>query len=196
MTHHEPPAGSRLRFSVLGSFRVDRDGTELDPGPRLQRTLLAVLVLDARRVVPVDRLIELLWGHAAPAAALASVQAYVSQLRRILEPGRAARAPARVLITRDPGYLLSAEDDLAAWPRPRPRAWTMPSPCGAASRWPSSPPSPGRWPRWPGLPSRAYYLAVEDRIDAWLALGEHAQAAAELEALVGARPLRERRRAS
>jgi len=32
----------RLHFAVLGSFRVERDGREVDPGPRLQRTLLAI----------------------------------------------------------------------------------------------------------------------------------------------------------
>ena len=52
---------SRLHFGVLGSFRVDRDGQEVDLGPRLQRTLLAILVVDAGHVVPVDRLIDLLW---------------------------------------------------------------------------------------------------------------------------------------
>lgn len=41
--------------------------------------------------------------------------------------------------------------------------------------------------------TKAYDLAAEDRIGAWLALGRHAEAAAELEAMVQARPLRERR---
>ena len=93
----------RLYFAVLGSFRVDRDGREVSPGPRLQRTLLAILVVEAGHVVPVDRLIGLLWREEPPAAALASVQAYVSQLRRVLEPGRPAWVPARVLVTQDPG---------------------------------------------------------------------------------------------
>jgi DNA-binding SARP family transcriptional activator len=91
---------------VLGSFRVDRDGQEIGIGPRLQRALLAILVLDARHVVPVDRLIDLLWRDEPPAAAIASVQAYISHLRRVLEPGRPARTPARVLVTEDPGYVL------------------------------------------------------------------------------------------
>jgi hypothetical protein len=103
----------RLRFTVLGSFRVDRDGQEIGIGPRLQRALLAILVLDARHVVPVDRLIDLLWRDEPPAAAIASVQAYISHLRRVLEPGRPARAPARVLVTEDPGYVLRVGDDQA-----------------------------------------------------------------------------------
>src|SRR6516165_7410250 len=102
---------SRLHFAVLGSFRVNQDGRELDLGPRLQRALLAILVVEAGHVVPVDRLLDLLWREEPPAAAIASVQAYVSQLRRVLEPGRPARAPARVLVTQDPGYVLRIADD-------------------------------------------------------------------------------------
>ncbi len=45
----------------------------------------------------------------------------------------------------------------------------------------------------PGPAQLTAQVAAEDRIDSWLALGQHAQAAAELEALVEARPLRERR---
>src|SRR5215813_6005629 len=107
----EMTGDSRLHFAVLGAFRVERDGRELDPGPRLQRALLAILVVEAGHVVPVDRLIDLLWREEPPAAAIASVQAYISQLRRVLEPGRQARAPARVLVTQDPGYMLRADDD-------------------------------------------------------------------------------------
>ena len=102
---------NRLHFAVLGPFRVDRDGRELDLGPRLQRMLLAILVLEVRHVIPVDRLIGLLWREEPPPAAMASVQAYVSQLRRVLEPARPARAPAAVLVTQDSGYLLRAGDD-------------------------------------------------------------------------------------
>ena len=102
---------SGLHFGLLGSFRVDRDGREADLGPRLQRTLLAILVVEAGRVVPTDRLIDLLWRDEPPAAAIASVQAYISQLRRVLEPGRPARAPAQILVTQDPGYVLRAGDD-------------------------------------------------------------------------------------
>ena len=152
----------RLHFAVLGSFRVDRDGQEVDLGPRLQRALLAILVVDAGHVVPVDRLIDLLWREEPPGAALASVQAYVSQLRRVLEPGRAARAPARVLVTQDPGYVLragegqvdalrfgalarQAHEDLAgAGLRSRQSAWRTRWRCGRVIRWPTSPTSRGR----------------------------------------------------
>src|SRR5215469_18984510 len=106
----EVTGDSRLHFAVLGSLRVERDGRGVDLGPRLQRTLLAILVVEAGHVVPVDRLLDLLWRDEPPAAAIASVQAYVSQLRRVLEPDRPARAPARVLLTQDPGYVLRVAD--------------------------------------------------------------------------------------
>ena len=67
-----------------------------------ERELLAILLVEAGRVVSVDRIVDLLWGDAPPSAATASLQAYVSQLRRILEPDRPPRAPARLLVTQDP----------------------------------------------------------------------------------------------
>jgi len=201
---------SRLHFGVLGVFRIERDGRAIDLGPRLQRILLAILVVDAGHVVPVDRLIDLLWRDAPPAAAIASVQAYVSQLRRVLEPGRPARAPARVLVTQDPGYVLRAGDDQVdalrfqalarrahgdlAEGRPAAAAAGL---ADALALWRGDPLAEFAGEPW-AVPvaarlMEAYDLAIEDRIDASLALGGHAQAAAELEAMVVARPLRERR---
>ena len=49
-----------LHFGLLGSLRVERDGQPVDLGPRLQRTLLSILVVEAGSVVRVDRLIDLL----------------------------------------------------------------------------------------------------------------------------------------
>lgn len=200
----------RLRFAVLGAFRVDRDGQEVDLGPRLQRALLAILVLDPRHVVPVDRLIDLLWRNEPPGAAIASVQAYVSQLRRVLEPGRPARAPARVLVTQDPGYLLRAEDDqvdalrFGALARQAHKDLAAGQPAAAAAcladaltLWRGDPLAEFAGQPWAVAAvtqlTEAHDLAAEDRIDAALALGGHAQAAAELEAMVADRPRRERR---
>src|SRR5215469_11056974 len=201
---------SRLHFAVLGAFRVDRDGWEVDLGPRLQRALLAILVVEAGHAVPVDRLIDLLWRDKPPAAAIASVQAYISQLRRVLEPGRPARAPAQVLVTQDPGYVLRAADDqvdalrFQALARHAHNDLADGQPAAAAADleaaltlWRGGPlPEFANEPWAVPVVARlveAHDLAAEDLIDAWLALGRHAQAAAELEALVEARPLRERR---
>jgi DNA-binding SARP family transcriptional activator len=96
-----------MLFSLLGPVEArDGAGRSLDLGSRRQRALLAMLLLDADRVVGLDALIAGLWGDAAPAKAAASVQSYVSNLRRALEPDRAPRAPARVLVSRGTGYLL------------------------------------------------------------------------------------------
>jgi DNA-binding SARP family transcriptional activator/DNA-binding CsgD family transcriptional regulator/tetratricopeptide (TPR) repeat protein len=200
----------RLRFAVLGSFRVERDGQPVDLGPRLQRALLAILVVEAGHVVPVDRLIDLLWREEPPAAAIASVQAYVSQLRRVLEPGRPARAPARVLTTQEPGYVLRIADDqvdalrFQALARRAHNDLAGGQPMAAAAGledalalWRGDPLAEFAGEPW-ALPTmarlaEAHDLAAEDRIGAGLALGGHAEAAAELEAMVQARPLRERR---
>src|SRR5262252_3120007 len=154
---------SRLRFGVLGTFRVERDGQQIDPGPRLQRTLLAILLTDAGHVVPAGRLIDLLWRDGPPPAATASLQAYVSQLRRVLEPGRPPRAPATVLVTQEPGYVLRAADDqvdaLALW-RGEPLAEFAGEPWAVPAR---------------ARLTETHDLATEDRVAAWLALGRPAE---------------------
>ncbi|WP_282785787.1 BTAD domain-containing putative transcriptional regulator [Nocardia sp. CC201C] len=91
---------------VLGSFAAETDGESLPLGGPRQRGVLALLVTARGQVVPVDRMVEDLWRGEPPARALASLQAYISNLRRLLEPGRAPRAPARSLVSASPGYAL------------------------------------------------------------------------------------------
>ncbi|NKY86849.1 AfsR/SARP family transcriptional regulator [Nocardia veterana] len=91
---------------VLGSFAAEAGGEALPLGGPRQRGVLALLVAARGQVVPVDRMIEDLWRGEPPARALASLQAYVSNLRRLLEPGRPPRAPARLLMSASPGYAL------------------------------------------------------------------------------------------
>ncbi|MFJ8039234.1 BTAD domain-containing putative transcriptional regulator [Kitasatospora sp. NPDC096147] len=95
-----------VRISVLGSLAAERDGEALPLGGRRQRSVLALLVIARGRVVSVDRMVEELWQSAAPAQAVTSLQSYVSNLRRLLEPGRAPRTPARLLVSAAPGYAL------------------------------------------------------------------------------------------
>src|SRR6187549_3448881 len=98
-----------LEFRVLGPLEARADDQSLDlAGPR-QRAVLAALLIDVAKVVSVDRLVDDLWGDDPPAAATGSLQAYVSNLRRILEPDRPPRAPARVLVSRPPGYVLQVD---------------------------------------------------------------------------------------
>ena len=96
----------RVRVGVLGAAEARLDGETLDLGTRKQRAVLAALALHRGRVVPADTLVDLLWGEAPPAAVTTSLQGYVAGLRRVLEPDRAPRAEARVLVTRGGGYAL------------------------------------------------------------------------------------------
>ncbi|MFF0579888.1 BTAD domain-containing putative transcriptional regulator [Streptosporangium saharense] len=101
---------------VLGSFAAEVNGETVHLGGPRQRGVLALLVAARGQVVPVDRMIEDLWREEAPARALLSLQAYVSNLRRLLEPGRPPRTPARLLVSASPGYALRLPpESVDAW---------------------------------------------------------------------------------
>jgi DNA-binding SARP family transcriptional activator len=101
---------------VLGPLEAEVDGARADLGGPLQRAVLALLLMERGRVVSVDRMIDQLWRGEPPPRAIASLQAYVSNLRRILEPGRARRAPARILVSAPPGYAVRLPDEAVdAW---------------------------------------------------------------------------------
>ncbi len=101
---------------MLGPLEVTIQGAPAEVGGPRQRCVLARLVAARGQVVSADRLIDDLYPGEAPPKALAGVQSYVSHLRRVLEPGRAARAPATVLVTSAPGYAIRLDDDAVdAW---------------------------------------------------------------------------------
>ncbi|GAA4082341.1 AfsR/SARP family transcriptional regulator [Nonomuraea soli] len=95
-----------MRFKVLGPLVAEREGQELHLGGALPRIILATLLLEAGRPVPIERIIEAAWGADAPGTARNQVQIRISQLRRGL--GDTA-SPYRRLVTRPPGYLLRVE---------------------------------------------------------------------------------------
>jgi basic membrane lipoprotein Med (substrate-binding protein (PBP1-ABC) superfamily)/DNA-binding SARP family transcriptional activator len=101
-----------LQFRILGSLSVVGNGKVAALGPPKQRALLAILLTRIGEVVPTERLIELLWGAAAPRTADHSIQIYLSDLRRAFEPlGGSDR-----LVTRQPGYVLEVDPDTVdAW---------------------------------------------------------------------------------
>jgi DNA-binding SARP family transcriptional activator len=78
----------------------------VDIGPPKQRAVLAVLLLAQGRVVSVDRLIDAVWGDDVPGSATASLQAYVSNLRRALRGGAAPSDVASPIVRQSPGYYL------------------------------------------------------------------------------------------
>lgn len=198
-----------MEFHILGPFEVSADCRPVAiPGPKL-RTLLAALVLHAGRIVSKDRLLEILWGPEPPDGAPATLQSHVSHLREALEPGRAG-GQASVVVSREPGYLLDVDrgsavdagrfEDLAAEGG---RALAASSPAQAADVL-------GRaLALWRGDPLAEFTFApfaqaeiarlgelrlrvLEDRIDAELGLGRHADLVGELRQLIGEHPLRER----
>ena len=105
-----------MRFGVLGPLEVTGpDGTPVDVGGAKPRALLTLLLADPGRVVGIDRIVSTLWGDDPPPTVTGTLQAYVSHLRKVLEPERGPREAPSVLITRPPGYLLrvdSADLDL------------------------------------------------------------------------------------
>ena len=101
-----------LQFRILGSLSVVGNGSVAALGPPKQRALLAILLTRIGETVPVERLIELLWGTAAPRTADHSIQIYVSDLRRAFEP----LGGSDLLVTRQPGYVLDLDpDSVDAW---------------------------------------------------------------------------------
>lgn len=104
-----PGDGSPLRFEVLGPLRAVRGDTELDLGPAKQRAVLAVLLLEAGRVVPTPRIVDAVWGDEPPENGANVVQKYVAGLRRVLDPDRSPRTPGALLPLTGGGYRLAVE---------------------------------------------------------------------------------------
>ena len=195
-----------MEFRILGPIEVVEDGERLPLGGAKQRALLALLVLNADRVVASDRLIDALWGESAPDGATHTLQVYVSQLRKALRMP-ASTASDGVLVTEGRGYVLhTREVDLYRFEETVEsgrRALADGSPEEAATMLRQA---LDLW-RGPTLADLAFehfaqpeiarieerrLLATEDRIDADLALGRHAELVGELRGLTSEHPLRER----
>ncbi|WP_433223497.1 BTAD domain-containing putative transcriptional regulator [Dactylosporangium sp. CS-047395] len=105
-----------VRVGVLGPLRTTVGGAPADAGGPRQRAVLARLVAAGGHVVPTDRFIDDLWQGEPPPKALAALQVYISNLRRALEPGRAPRTAATVVVSVAPGYALRLPDEqVDAW---------------------------------------------------------------------------------
>ncbi len=94
---------------MLGGLEVLEGTNRVDLGPRKQRALLAVLLLAEGQAVSADRLVDAVWGDEPPSRVEASLHAYLSGLRRVVEPTRGPREAPSVLVTRDAGYALLVE---------------------------------------------------------------------------------------
>ncbi|WP_345526270.1 BTAD domain-containing putative transcriptional regulator [Nocardioides endophyticus] len=209
-----------MEVSVLGPVEVSLAGAPVDLGTPKQRALVAALALSRGWPVSVDGIVDLLWEDHAPPGVTATLQAYVSQLRRVMEPDRARRAPATVLVTVAPGYALRVPDEsvdayrfeqavtgvrrslqpLPPWgPSPLPAAELrdLAAVLDQALGWWRGVPYSELGDADPAVAERARLeelrlVAREDRAVLELALGRHASVSAELEAMTAAHPLRER----
>ena len=189
-----------VEFLLLGPLEAVESGQPVPLGGRQQRALLAALLLRPNEVVPADQLIDGLWGERPPPTASTVVQLYVSRLRKLFGRDR--------FLTRPGGYELAIEPSridagrfealLAAAHETVDAAETARLLREALALW-----------RGPALVDFAYdefaaaesrrleelrLAALEDRIDADLALGRDAELVGETEALLAGQPLRERLR--
>ena len=198
-----PSEEAVVEFRILGPIEVVEAGQSLVLTAGKQRALLAILLLRVNEVVSTDELIDGLWGEHPPASAAKSIQIYISQLRKTLGTGR--------LITRAPGYELRIDPDdldlhgfehLLEEGR---RALAAGEPANAASDlrkalalWRGAPLAdftyePFAQPEIARL-EELRLNALEERIEADLALGHDADLVGELEGLLAQNPLRERLR--
>ena len=193
-----------LEFRLLGPVEAVADGRPVSLPAEKPRALLAVLLLSRNRVVSVDRLIDELWGDEPPETATKALQVYVSQLRKAIGADR--------VLTRSPGYSLRVDDgelDLDRFEQlvregreqlgagePKTAARLLEEALGlwrgpALAEFRSQPFAEEAGARL----EESRLAAVEERIEADLALGRHARLVSELAQLVARHPLRERLRA-
>jgi predicted ATPase/DNA-binding SARP family transcriptional activator len=204
------PVRSRVvEFRVLGPLVVVDDGGAEVPikGSRL-RSLLALLVLHAGDVVSADRVADELWGDDLPSDATAALQTQVSRLRAALR----ARGLDGYVQTRKPGYVLDVDPDSVDAHRFEAAVRKGRALLEAGEPAAASDVLVAALALWRGdlladladehLAEAEHArlhelrrLAVEDRADADLAAGRHDAIVGQLQGLVAAEPLRERRTA-
>ncbi|MDX6569765.1 MAG: hypothetical protein QOH15_2343 [Gaiellales bacterium] len=188
-----------VEFRILGPLEAVAEGRLLPLGGAKQRAVLALLLLEAGRVVSTDRLLDAVWSGEPPPTATASLQNFVSQLRRSLG--------AHAIETRPPGYWMRVEAgqlDLAYVRRlvdearasdPLSRARLLGE---ALALWRGEPLAELAYEAFAqGEIARLTELRLaleEERAEAELALGRHGELVRDLEALVRENPLRERLR--
>ena len=197
-----------MEFRVLGPLEVFGDGRPLLVTSARQRALLALLILNANRVLTPDRIIDELWGETPPESGTKTVVFHVGKLREILEPDRRKGDPGSVLVTESAGYILEADPesiDAVRFERlaNEGRALVAHDPEAAATKLRDA------LLEWRGDPLIDFVYepfaqkeirrleelrlrATEDLMDADLRLGNHVELVGELEGLVDENPLRER----
>jgi len=200
-----------MDYRILGPLEVCLEGGPVGLGGDKQRALMAILLLHRGEVVSADRLIDELWGERPPPTALKALQVHVSRLRRALsrDGDSATGAPDGVLVTRGHGYLLQVEPGELDVDRFRGLLDE-----GRKTLVAGDPDRAARVLRdalalWRGPPladftyetfaqqaiaelEELHVGAIEERVEADLALGRHDELLSELTSIVERHPLRER----
>ena len=189
-----------LEFRILGPLEVVDDEQVLHLSGQKQRALLALLLLDANRVVSTDRIVDALWGEQPPRTAATSLQNFVSQLRKLLG--------SDVVVTKPPGYQLRIAPqqlDLERFVRLVDESRTEGSPVERSAKlrralaiWRGRPLADLGFEAFAqqeiGRLEELRLAALEDRVEAELEAGRHSDLVGELEAFADEHPLRERLR--
>lgn len=193
-----------MDLRLLGPVELVADGRSIDLGGPRQRVVLAVLGLNANRVVPVEQLIDAVWETDPPSTARGQIQTCISALRRILSDAGCPDA----ITTRQPGYMLRSgreeldvlrfsalvaearghadegrEERAAAVLREALALWRGTALAGVLS---------GAARRGATVLEDRRMAAVEELVRLDLVLGRHEEISHELRALVAEHPLRER----
>lgn len=189
-----------MRYRVLGPITAHGEDGPLRLGGPKRCTVLAALLLNANRVVPEERLINLVWGEQPPSTARGGLQVHVSELRALLGKDVVVRRSNGYLIRVEPGELdlhvfdeavAQARTDFAAGNREAAAEglrfaldlWNGPPLSGVTDALATS--------EEPGLEERRL-AAVEELFEVELATGRHAQQIGQLRQIADEHPFRER----
>ncbi len=194
-----------MEFRALGPLVVRRDGHDLDLGPPKQRSLLALLLIEANQFVSADRLLDEIWVDDSGTKSALHIQ--ISRLRTALEPGRKRGDPS-ILETRDDNYRLIVDEEnydvlVAEREVANARKLVTSDPLTAARQLTEA------LAMWTGPAFDDFAFddfaqverarlnelrigAIEDRIDADLVCGKSGELVSEVESLRDEHPLRER----
>jgi DNA-binding SARP family transcriptional activator len=189
-----------MEVAILGPLVVRCDGREVAIGAAKQRALFTMLLLRRGQLVPIETLMDQLWDGRPPVTAMKVVQVYVSQLRKVLGEG--------IIDTQPGGYRLRIEPDsldAARFENLLIRGQALLSAGDARqagivlrealAMWRGPPLAEFRFEAFArgeiGRLEELRLVAVELRIEADLAVGQHHAVVAELEPLVREHPTRE-----
>jgi len=171
--------------------------------------VLAILLLNANRVVSIDRIADDLYGDEMPASALTQIHAQISHLRKLLDPERSSGNSGSLVETRSPGYVIRLAPDGLDLRRFELLTRDAADAAGRSDHEAAATTYRAALDLWRGqalgdLSAESFaqpaiarledlrLAALEDRIESELALGYGAALVAELEVLVSEQPLRER----